>query len=107
MNTIFNTKDQYISMRAAWATFINSDEAKPYKDETYGTQYHRVFGWHFALYAILRGKDARKHFANDESYETAIDTLKQRMRWKKAETARIFGITEEQLTQLESTINAL
>lgn len=59
----FTDKQHYLNFRTAWSEAVNSDSAKPSKDETYGT---RIPGWltsaHMLLYALLRGRDIRTAF---------------------------------------------
>jgi hypothetical protein len=102
----FETKDQYTAMRQTWATFINSEAARRTTD-VYGTRYPKVFGWHFLMYAILRGKDGRSAFANSESRELAIATLKRHAAWNSASLAALFGITDEVMEKAHAAIKAL
>lgn len=104
--SFIETKEQYITMRQAWATFINSEAARPTTD-TYGTRHHTVAGWHFLMYAILRGKDGRSHFSNDDSHLAAIATLKQQFRWNSGTLKTLFGLSDETLAKARSTIEAL
>jgi len=61
----FNTKEQYLSFRAAWKSAVNSEKAKKtLKTSEWGT--YREDGWldasHHILFNILRGRAADRGF---------------------------------------------
>jgi hypothetical protein len=57
MNHFFDTKEQYTSCRAAWASAVNSPKSKFTIDKEYG---EKIRGWikpsHVILYNIIRDK---------------------------------------------------
>lgn len=77
----YESAEHYFSMRKKWAEFINSDEAKPYKD-TYGTKYQRIDGSYYLLYSLLRGKKGFECFNNAESFDKEAAQLKSAVNWK-------------------------
>lgn len=52
----FATKEDYLAMRKAWATYFNTEARKLERNE-YGNKIRKLNHSHFILYAILRGKD--------------------------------------------------
>ncbi len=53
---IFETKEQYLSMKHNWATYFNT-EARNLDRSMYGNKIRKLTATHFILYAILRGKN--------------------------------------------------
>jgi hypothetical protein len=60
MTTYFETKEQYLNFRKAWAIAVNDERAKKKLEKNSWGDIVRVPGWttsaHFMLYNILRGK---------------------------------------------------
>lgn len=56
MKNTFETKDQYLKMRAAWAQYFNT-EARNLERNEYGNRQKKLRLATFIIYAILRGKD--------------------------------------------------
>lgn len=83
-NTLFRDAEHYFTFRKNWASFINSEEAQPWKDERYGTKYQRVDGAYFLLYALLRGRKGTECFANEESFLEARSELRSAVNWKSS-----------------------
>lgn len=59
MESVFETKEQYLEMRSNWKKFYNTEGGK-----------ECLNAYHFALYALLRGKDWRKCFAINSNQHT-------------------------------------
>ena len=53
---IFETKEQYLTMKQNWATYFNTEARNLDRDE-YGTKIRKLTPTHFIFYAILRGKN--------------------------------------------------
>lgn len=62
MESVFETKEQYLEMRNHFRKWYNTDENRKQLDAA-----------SFALYALLRGKDWRKCFAPNTSDRTIED----------------------------------
>lgn len=58
--TIFISKEHYLSFRIAWSKAVNSEKAKPILKQGYDNTRYRVKGWikssHMAMYNLLRDK---------------------------------------------------
>lgn len=59
MESLFETKEQYLKMRADFRSWYNTEDNRK-----------RLGAEDFALYALLRGKDWRKCFADTTSDST-------------------------------------
>lgn len=51
----FESKEQYLSMRKAWAEYFNTHARKLERNQ-YGNKMRKLTSEHFIIYAILRGK---------------------------------------------------
>jgi len=79
-NELFDTKEQYLSMRKAWADYFNI-HARPLKRNSYGNKIRILTIDHFFFYAIVRGKDPRTCFHSEEAYVDYILKLKYKRNW--------------------------
>lgn len=95
MESIFETKEQFLKMRKEWKRYTNDSELRK-----------GLSGEDFALYAIIRGKDWRKGFAatsNDDTIER-IESYLNKCKFEYMYT-KPFGntITEEMIAKLRAS----
>lgn len=92
MESIFETKEQYLEMRKTFKNWYNTEENK-----------HNMQAKDFALYAAIRGKDWRKCFASNTS-EQKIETIEHYLNKTKLDYLYLapYGetITHEMITAL-------
>jgi len=87
---IFETKENYLNMKQTWATYFNT-EARNLERNEYGNKIRKLTATHFALYAILRGKDPMKALST-----ASLDTIMNiKYDVQLAHTARYNGWCEK------------
>ena len=90
--SIFESKEEYFAMVDAWKAYTKAEETKS-----------QLAAHDYALYAALRGKDWRKHFA-PHSHKTTIQALNFYLLKSKWIVTAPFGtgITMEKIEQLRA-----
>lgn len=92
MESLFETKEQFIGMRDHFRKWYNTEENRK-----------QLTAHDFALYALLRGKDWRKCFA-PHSDEKTIESIERYLNKTKTQYMFLapFGttVTEEMITSL-------
>ena len=110
----FSTKEEYLNMKQQWATYFNT-EARNLKRTEYGNKIPKLTPLHFAVYAILQGKDPAKGLVNatDNGYGSTMSELRADIRWAKRQSipANIKSIFDSYMelfgTTKETTLLAL
>lgn len=101
MNHLF-TEDRFNEIIVTFKVFVKDKDNKPWKNETYGTQYPgKVTFEHFIFYAMLRGKDPVKttHDPESERYKMIIDRFSRALQGKGfllKPVVSALGMTEEE-----------
>ena len=100
---IFESKEQYLNMKKKWAKYFN-EEARDLERNVYGNKLKKLTATHFALYAILRGKDPFIALNNSSSetieYIEWNITSAKTSKFYKGKWRDFFGLTEEQEEKL-------
>lgn len=93
MESIFESKEEFFAMVASWKAYANGEETK-----------NGLAAHDYALYAALRGKDWRKHFAPN-SHKSTIQALNFYLLKSKWIITTPFGpgITMEKIEQLRAS----
>lgn len=92
MESVFETKEQYVEMKKSWSKYVNGGEERVH-----------VEPYQLALYAILRNKDWRKSFSGSSKYET-IDSVYYSINNSKYINLNCFGdmVTYAMIEQLRT-----
>lgn len=105
---IFETKENYLNMKQTWATYFNT-EARNLKRNEYGNKEHKLTATHFALYAILRGKDPFNPL--DNCSKKTLDDISyyvyhaQHSSFYNGKWAKFFGLTEKEERRMLAIAN--
>lgn len=103
-NILFETKEDYLKMKANWAKFFNTEARHLDRDE-YGTKERKLGAPHFVLYAIIRGRDWKKCLqgASQDTMDAVKSSLNYRLFYESKTMKEIFNFSDRQIELIKIT----
>jgi hypothetical protein len=88
-------KQEYKTMKNAWAKAVNNKDNHPYKDETYGNKIKgKIYSVHYLAYNMLRKMPEERGFEPvGEGFEEAQSRMKFLLKYKPDELLYPFNGT--------------